>query len=116
MRKTREIHTWQAAPEKSGSTARKLESSARILAIERYKRTRIDRDATFSLELYTKMVFFGRYRAVFLGIYHTYTEGKLGQYFRYQKIGGSPSNNWREPPFTQEGGASAPSSYTLPSF
>ena len=47
----------------------------------------------FLLELYTESVFFGRYRSVFLGIYHTDTEGKLGQYFRYQKIGGSPSNN-----------------------
>ena len=68
------------------------------------------------LELYTGSVFFGRYRSVFLGIYHTDTEGKLGQYFWYQKIGGSPSKNWREPPFSQEGGASAPSLYTLPSF
>ena len=68
------------------------------------------------LELLTESVFFGRYRSVFLGIYHTDTEGKLGQYFRYQKIGGSPSKNWREPPFSQEGGASAPSLYTSPSF
>jgi hypothetical protein len=33
-------------------------------------------------------VFFGRYRSVFLGIYHTDTEGKLGQNFR--------SKFWRE--------------------
>jgi hypothetical protein len=45
-------------------------------------------------------VFFGRYRSVFLGIYHTDTEGKLGQYFRYQNFGGSPSKNWWEPPFS----------------
>ncbi len=68
------------------------------------------------LELYTKSVFFGRYRSVFLGIYHTDTEGKLGQYFRYQIFGGSPSKYWREPPFSCEGGASAPSLHTLPSF
>ena len=53
-----------------------------------------------NLELYTESVFFGRYRSVFLGIYHTDTEGKLGWYFWYQKIGGSPSKNWREPPFS----------------
>ena len=35
---------------------------------------------------------------------------------RYQKFGGSPSKNWREPPFSQEGGALAPSLYTSPSF
>jgi len=68
------------------------------------------------LELYTESVFFGRYWSVFLGIYHTDTKGKLGQYFRYQKIGGIPSKNLREPPFTQEWGASAPSLYTSPSF
>ena len=41
------------------------------------------------LELLTKPVFFGWYRSVFLGIYHTDTEGKLGQYFwyrRYKKV------------------------------
>jgi hypothetical protein len=69
-----------------------------------------------SVECLTESVFFGRYRSVFLGIYHTDTEGKLGQYFRYQNFGGSPSKNWREPPFSQEGGASAPSLYTSPSF
>ena len=52
------------------------------------------------LECLTESVFFGRYRSVFLGIYHTDTEGKLGQYFRYHNFGGSPSNNWREPPFS----------------
>jgi hypothetical protein len=39
------------------------------------------------LELYPESVFFGQYRSVFLGIYQTDTEGKLGQYFRYQKFG-----------------------------
>ena len=43
-----------------------------------------------ALELYTDSVFSVGIRSVFLGIYHTDTEGKLGQYFRYQKIGGSP--------------------------
>ena len=41
------------------------------------------------IELYTGSVFFGRYRPVFLGIYHTDTEGKLGRYFqcrRYEKV------------------------------
>ena len=37
----------------------------------------------------------------FLGIYHTDTEGKLGQYFRYFKIGGSPL-------FPKEGGGLRP--------
>ena len=36
-----------------------------------------------SLELLTELVFFGRYWSVFLSIYHTDTEGKLGQYFWY---------------------------------
>jgi len=36
-----------------------------------------------SLELLTELVFFGRYWSVFLSIYHTDTEGKLGQHFRY---------------------------------
>jgi hypothetical protein len=44
----------------------------------------------------------------FLGFYHTDTEGKLGQYFRYQKFGRSPSKKWREPPFSKERGAPAP--------
>ena len=42
-----------------------------------------------NLELLTGSVFFGRYRSVFLGIYHTDTEGKLGRYFqcrRYEKV------------------------------
>ena len=55
---------------------------------------------TSYLELLTESVFFGQYRSVFLGIYHTDTKGKLGQYFRYQNFGGSPSKKWREPPFS----------------
>ncbi len=47
----------------------------------------------FYVELYPKSVFFGWYRSVFLGIYHTNTEGKLGEYFRYQNFGGSLSKN-----------------------
>jgi hypothetical protein len=35
------------------------------------------------LELSTKLVFSGRYRLVFLGIYHTDTKGNLGRYFWY---------------------------------
>jgi hypothetical protein len=66
--------------------------------------------------LLTESVFFGRYWSVFIGIYHTDTEGKLGQYFRYQNFGGSPSKNWREPPFSQEGGASAPFCTLHPPF
>jgi hypothetical protein len=57
------------------------------------------------IELLTESVFLGQYRSVFLGIYNTDTKGKLGQYFWYQKLGGSPSKNWQEPPFSQEGGA-----------
>ncbi len=37
------------------------------------------------LELYTESVFFGWYRSVFLGNYHTDTEGKLGRYFQYRR-------------------------------
>ena len=39
--------------------------------------------------MYPESVFFGRYQSVFLGIYHTDTEGKLGQYL--------VSKFWREP-------------------
>jgi hypothetical protein len=46
------------------------------------------------VELYTKLVFFGWYRSEFLGIYHTDTKGKLGQ---YQNVGGNPF-------FPQKGG------------
>ena len=52
------------------------------------------------LKLYTKSVFFGRYRSVFLGITNTNTREYLGRYFRYQNFDGSPSKNWREPPFS----------------
>jgi len=41
--------------------------------------------ATF-LELYTDSVFSVGIRSVFLGNYHTDTEGKLGRYFRYTYI------------------------------
>jgi len=68
------------------------------------------------LELYTESVFFGPYRSVFLGIYHTDTEGKLGQYFRYQKIGGSPSKNWRDPLFPKKGGPRPPLCTLRPPF
>ncbi len=43
---------------------------------------------TIFLELLIGSVFFGRYWLVFLGIYHTDIEGKLGRYFqcrRYKK-------------------------------
>jgi hypothetical protein len=49
------------------------------------------------VELYIKSVFSGRYRSVFLGIYHTDTEGNLGRYI-------SVSFFWREPLFPQKGG------------
>ena len=42
-----------------------------------------------SVELHPKLVFSVGIRSVFLGIYHTDTEGKLGQYFwysRYEKV------------------------------
>ena len=51
------------------------------------------------VELHTELVFFGRYRSVFLGIYHNDTKGKLVQYFWYQNFGGSPLKNWLGPLF-----------------
>ena len=42
------------------------------------------------LELCTESVFFGRYRSVFLGIYHTDTGGKLGRYISASKRGQLP--------------------------
>jgi hypothetical protein len=51
------------------------------------------------LELYIELVFSGRYRLVFLGIYHTDTEGNLGRYI-------SVSFFWREPLFEEKGGTS----------
>ena len=44
-----------------------------------------DGEREMQLELYTVSVFFGRYQLVFLGKYHTNTEGKLGQYFQYHR-------------------------------
>ena len=48
----------------------------------------------FYLELYTESLFFSRYRSVFLGIYHTNTNGKPTENsvgtFRYQKGGNCP--------------------------
>ena len=38
------------------------------------------------IELYTDSVFSVGIRSVFLGNYHTNTEGKLGRYFRYTYI------------------------------
>ncbi len=55
----------------------------------------------FFLELLTKSVFFGQYRSVFLGIYHTDTDGKLGQYI-------SVSKRRQLPPFFLKRGLMAP--------
>jgi hypothetical protein len=68
------------------------------------------------VELYTESVFFGRYRSVFLGIYHTDTKGKLGRYIRYQNFGGSLSKKWREPPFSYKGGPRPPFCTLRPPF
>jgi hypothetical protein len=62
----------------------------------------------YRLELYTDSVFSVGIRSVFLGITNTNTEGKFGRYFRYQKFGGSPSKNWREPPFFLRRGGAGP--------
>jgi len=43
-----------------------------------------------SVELHTESVFFGRYRSVFLGIYHTDTDRKLGWYISVSKRGQWP--------------------------
>jgi hypothetical protein len=53
------------------------------------------------LKLYTESVFFGRYWSVFLGIYHTDTDGKLGRYI-------SVSKREQLPPFFLKRGAMAP--------
>ena len=42
------------------------------------------------IELHIESVFFGRYQSVFLCIYHSDTDGKLGRWFRYQKGGSGP--------------------------
>jgi len=52
------------------------------------------------VELCTNSVFSVGIWSVFLRYYQYHTEGKLGQYFRYQKFRGSPSKNWWEPPFS----------------
>jgi hypothetical protein len=49
------------------------------------------------LELYIESVFSGQYRSVFLGIYHTDTEGNLCRYI-------SVSFFWREPLFPSKRG------------
>jgi hypothetical protein len=54
--------------------------------------------------LYTKLVFFGQYWLVFLGIYHTDTNGTLG---RYQNVAGNPfflERGAMGPFFPQKGG------------
>jgi hypothetical protein len=48
------------------------------------------------LELYTDSVFSVGIRSVFLGIYHTDTEGKLGRYISIQKRGGSNRPKYRK--------------------
>jgi hypothetical protein len=53
------------------------------------------------IELLTELVFFGRYRSVFLGIYHTDTDGKLGRYISVSKRG-------QLPPFFLKRGVMAP--------
>ncbi len=53
------------------------------------------------LELLTESVFFGRYQSVFLGIYHTHTNGKLGRYILVSKRG-------QLPPFFHKRGAMGP--------
>ncbi len=50
------------------------------------------RNTTIILELYIKLVFSGRYRSVFLGIYHTNTKGNLGRFILVSLF-------WREPLF-----------------
>ncbi len=54
-----------------------------------------------TLELYIESGFFGRYRSVFFGIYHTDTDGKLGRY-------NSVSKSWQLPPKFLKRGAMAP--------
>jgi hypothetical protein len=44
-----------------------------------------------TLELYTDSVFSVGIRSVFLGIYHTDTEGKFGRYISVSKRGPCPS-------------------------
>ena len=53
--------------------------------------------STKTLELYTDSVFSVGIRSVFLGIYHTDTEGKLGRYISVKKGGSAPL-------FPQKGG------------
>jgi hypothetical protein len=50
-----------------------------------------------ALELYTDSVFSVGIRSVFLGIYHTDTEGKFGRYISVSKRGQCP-------PFSSKGG------------
>jgi hypothetical protein len=49
-------------------------------------------------ELHPELVFFGRYRSVFLGMYDTITEGNLGQYVcsRGTYMGMTPFHECRE--------------------
>jgi len=54
-------------------------------------------DVWFLLELYTDSVFSVGIRSVFLGIYHTDTEGILGRYISVSKRGQCP-------PFSSKGG------------
>ena len=60
--------------------------------------------STILLELLTKLVFFGRYRSVFLNISHTETDGKLGRYISVSKRGNCPlfsTKGGQWPPFEE---------------
>jgi hypothetical protein len=61
-------------------------------------------------------VFFSSYRSVFLGIYHTNTEGKLGQYFLYQNLAGAPQKICGSPLFPKKGGPRPPFWTLHPTF
>ena len=61
------------------------------------------------LECLTESVFFGRYRSVFLGIYHTDNEGKLGSiFFGIKILAGAPQKIGGSPLFPKKGGHRPP--------
>jgi hypothetical protein len=61
------------------------------------------------LECLTESVFFGRYRSVFLGIYHTDNEGKLGSiFFGIKILAGAPQKIGGSPLFPKKGGPRPP--------
>jgi hypothetical protein len=66
--------------------------------------------------MYTKSVFFGWYRSVFLGITNTNTREYLGRYFGIKTLAGAPQKIGGNPLFPKKGGPWPPFCTLRPPF